>query len=78
MERFDESKLYVGCQIRIISSLGGYRMSPWMHAVQVLEAPFTGSMATGLALVVTVVGGVMSAFGEGGRSRSCGGAKQSV
>ena len=39
--------------------------SPWTQAVQALQAAFTGPIATGLALVAIVVGGLMFAFGEG-------------
>ena len=35
------------------------------QAVQALQAAFTGPIATGLALVAIVVGGLMFAFGEG-------------
>jgi hypothetical protein len=48
-------------------------MSPWTQAVQVLEAAFTGPIATGLALVAIVVGGLMFAFGEGGAKRTMAG-----
>jgi type IV secretory pathway VirB2 component (pilin) len=37
--------------------------SPWVNAVQVLQTAFTGTIATGLALVAIVVGGLMFAFG---------------
>jgi len=43
--------------------------SPWTQAVQVLQTAFTGPIATGLALVAIVVGGLMFAFGEGGAKR---------
>jgi type IV secretory pathway VirB2 component (pilin) len=44
--------------------------SPWTQAVQVLQTAFTGPIATGLALVAIVVGGLMFAFGEGGAKRT--------
>lgn len=47
--------------------------SPWTQAVQVLETAFTGPIATGLALVAIVVGGLMFAFGEGGAKRTLAG-----
>ncbi len=47
--------------------------SPWTQAVQVLQAAFTGPIATGLALVAIVVGGLMFAFGEGGAKRTLAG-----
>src|SRR5258708_36146519 len=43
--------------------------SPWTQAVQALQAAFTGPIATGLALVAIVVGGLMFAFGEGAANR---------
>jgi type IV secretion system protein TrbC len=47
--------------------------SPWTQAVQVLQAAFTGPIATGLALVAIVVGGLMFSFGEGGAKRTLAG-----
>ncbi len=47
--------------------------SPWVNAVQVLQTAFTGTIATGLALVAIVVGGLMFAFGEGGAERTMAG-----
>jgi len=47
--------------------------SPWLNAVQVLQTAFTGTIATGLALVAIVVGGLMFAFGEGGAKRTMAG-----
>jgi len=47
--------------------------SPWESAVQVLQTAFTGPIATGLALVAIVVGGLMFAFGEGGAKRTMAG-----
>ncbi len=47
--------------------------SPWTQAVQVLQTAFTGPIATGLALVAIVVGGLMFAFGEGGAKRTLAG-----
>ena len=47
--------------------------SPWTNAVQVLQTAFTGPIATGLALVAIVVGGLMFAFGEGGAKRTMAG-----
>jgi type IV secretory pathway VirB2 component (pilin) len=43
----------------------GQAKDPWDEAVQVLQTAFTGPIATGLALVAIVVGGLMFAFGEG-------------
>jgi len=45
-------------------------ISPWETAVSVLQQAFTGPIATGLALVSIVVGGLVFAFGEGGAKRA--------
>jgi len=47
--------------------------SPWENAVAVLQAAFTGPIATGLALVAIVVGGLAFAYGEGGAKRTMAG-----
>jgi type IV secretory pathway VirB2 component (pilin) len=47
--------------------------SPWVNAVQVLQTAFTGTIATGLALVAIVLGGLMFAFGEVGAKRTMAG-----
>ena len=47
--------------------------SPWENAVSVLQTAFTGPIATGLALVAIVLGGLMFAFGEGGSRRTMAG-----
>jgi type IV secretory pathway VirB2 component (pilin) len=47
--------------------------SPWENAISVLQTSFTGPIATGLALVAIVVGGLMFAFGEGGSKRTMAG-----
>ena len=47
--------------------------SPWTQAVQALQSAFTGPIATGLALVAIVVGGLMFAFGEGAAKRTLAG-----
>jgi type IV secretory pathway VirB2 component (pilin) len=41
--------------------------------LEVLQTPFTGSIATGLALVAIVVGELMFAFGEGAAKRTLAG-----
>src|SRR4029077_9824953 len=46
---------------------------PWTHATQALQTAFTGTIATGLALVAIVLGGLMFAFGEGGAKRTMAG-----
>ncbi len=47
--------------------------NPWTQAVQALQTAFTGPIATGLALVAIVVGGLMFAFGEGAAKRTLSG-----
>jgi len=47
--------------------------SPWTQAVEVLQTAFTGPVATGLALVAILVGGLMFAFGEGAAKRTVSG-----
>lgn len=47
--------------------------NPWTQAVQALQTAFTGPIATGLALVAIVVGGLMFAFGEGAAKRTLAG-----
>ncbi len=48
-------------------------VSPWLQAVTVLQAAFTGPIARGLSLVAIVIGGLMFAFGEGGSKRALAG-----
>lgn len=48
-------------------------VSPWLDAVAVLQAAFTGPIARGLALIAIVVGGLMFAFGEGGSKKALAG-----
>ncbi len=47
--------------------------NPWEDAVTALSTAMTGPIASGLALVAVVVGGVMFAFGEGGSKRTLAG-----
>ena len=48
--------------------------SPWVEAVNELQAQFTGSdRSRGLSLIAIVVGGLMFAFGEGGSKRTLAG-----
>lgn len=44
-------------------------MSPWEHAIDVLQVAFTGPIARGLSLVAIVIGGLMFAFDESGGSK---------
>ena len=48
-------------------------ISPWLQAVTVLQAAFTGPIARGLSLIAIVIGGLMFAFGEGGSKRALAG-----
>ena len=48
-------------------------VSPWLDAVQVLQAAFTGPIARGLSLIAIVIGGLMFAFGEGGSKKALAG-----
>ena len=48
-------------------------VSPWVEAVNNLEAAFTGPISRGLALVAIVIGGLMFAFGEGGSKQQMAG-----
>jgi type IV secretory pathway VirB2 component (pilin) len=54
----------------VFAQTGG---DPWTQATQALQTAFTGPIATGLALVAIVVGGLMFAFGEGGAKRTLAG-----
>jgi type IV secretion system protein TrbC len=55
---------------QVFAQAGG---SPWEQAVQALQTSFTGPIATGLALVAIVLGGLMFAFGEGAAKRTMAG-----
>ena len=57
----------------IAERIYGQAKDPWDAAVQVLQTAFTGPIATGLALVAIVVGGLMFAFGEGAAKRTLAG-----
>ena len=48
-------------------------VSPWVTAVNNLQAAFTGPIARGLALVAIVVGWLMFAFQEGGSKQALAG-----
>ena len=47
--------------------------NPWEDAVTNLSTAMTGPIASGLALVAIVIGGLMFAFGEGGSKRTLAG-----
>ena len=63
----------VSCLVTAGSAFAQAGNSPWTQAVQTLQTAFTGPIATGLALVAIVVGGLMFAFGEGGAKRTLAG-----
>ena len=50
-----------------------WAQSPWLQAITVLQAAFTGPIARGLALISIVLGGLMFAFGEGGSKKALAG-----
>ena len=52
--------------------------SPWLQAIDVLQAAFTGPIGRGLSLIAIVVGGLMFAFGEGGSERALAGSELSL
>jgi type IV secretory pathway VirB2 component (pilin) len=64
------SAIWILAAEQALAQAGG---SPWTQAVQVLQTAFTGPIATGLALVAIVVGGLMFAFGEGAAKRTLSG-----
>ena len=51
----------------------GAGASPWLQAIDVLQAAFTGPIARGLSLIAVVVGGLMFAFGEGSSKKALAG-----
>ncbi len=78
--RFKHSKLwhrgaltFAACMLLADDVFAQSGSSPWVNAVQVLQTAFTGTIATGLALVAIVLGGLMFAFGEGGAKRTMAG-----
>ena len=56
-----------------VTTPGGAGASPWLQAIDVLQAAFTGPIARGLSLIAVVVGGLMFAFGEGGSKKALAG-----
>ena len=55
------------------AALAAQGTSPWVEAVNELQAQFTGPIARGLSLIAIVIGGLMFAFGEGGSKRTLAG-----
>src|SRR5262245_5196603 len=50
-----------------------FAQSPWERAANNLALTFTGPLARALALVATVIGGLMLMFGEAGAKRQISG-----
>ena len=61
---------FAACMVLADEVFAQSTTSPWTQAVQALQTAFTGPIATGLALVSIVVGGLMFAFGEGAAKRT--------
>ena len=64
---------FAACMVLADEVFAQSTTSPWTQAVQALQTAFTGPIATGLALVSIVVGGLMFAFGEGAAKRTLSG-----
>lgn len=64
---------FATCMVLADEAFAQSTNSPWTQAVQALQTAFTGPIATGLALVAIVVGGLMFAFGEGAAKRTLSG-----
>ncbi len=47
--------------------------SPWVQAVRNVQQAFSGPIATGLATVAIVVGGILFMFNEGGAKQTLAG-----
>ena len=62
--------LIVASSTELLAQVG---TSPWLQAIDVLQAAFTGPIARGLSLIAIVVGGLMFAFGEGGSKKALAG-----
>ena len=65
--------LLLGIMAMTAGELLAQGTSPWLQAVDVLQAAFTGPLARGLSLIAVVVGGLMFAFGEGGSKKALAG-----
>ena len=65
--------LLVGVLALTAGELMAQGTSPWLQAIDVLQAAFTGPIARGLSLIAVVVGGLMFAFGEGGSKKALAG-----
>ena len=58
----------VACQELLLA-----QASPWVQAIQNVQTVFEGPIATGLATVAIVVGGVLFMFNEGGSKQTLAG-----
>ena len=67
------SALLVGVLALTAGELMAQGTSPWLQAIDVLQAAFTGPIARGLSLIAIVIGGLMFAFGEGGSKKALAG-----
>ena len=65
--------LLVGVLALTAGELMAQGTSPWLQAIDVLQAAFTGPIARGLSLIAIVCGGLMFAFGEGGSKKALAG-----
>jgi type IV secretory pathway VirB2 component (pilin) len=72
-KRLRKSALTLAACLALADEVFAQATDPWTQAVQALQTAFTGPIATGLALVAIVVGGLMFAFGEGGAKRTLAG-----
>ena len=65
--------LLLGMMTLSVGELFAQGTSPWLQAVDILQAAFTGPIARGLSLIAVVVGSLMFAFGEGGSRKALAG-----
>lgn len=72
-KRFRKSTLTLAACLALADQVFAQATDPWTQAVQALQTAFTGPIATGLALVAIVIGGLMFAFGEGAAKRTLSG-----
>ena len=72
-KRLRQTTLTLAACLALADEVFAQGTDPWTQAVQALQTAFTGPIATGLALVAIVVGGLMFAFGEGAAKRTLAG-----
>ena len=70
---WERGALLAGVLALSVGELLAQGTSPWLQAIDVLQAAFTGPIARGLSLIAIVVGGLMFAFGEGGSKKALAG-----